>query len=227
MGRGVHNGIYITSSLNWSILLIVHFHDYNVWTTTMYGLDNWKFGPITHQMLIPGLMGWLSRWPHSYCFHYFLGEILFTQAEKLLPFFTPLPPTQDKSRNTHTHAHTQKLVVSLACAISFSIQFTSTIMLMSSSLQSFQFSFPQETISYTKTVGLNLIPPARRECRQATLIQKFLLLRLKKKTALNSLPRFIALSQQDFGTRTSFTASLNCIKLEQLDSPHPDGETKL
>lgn len=108
MGRGVHNGIYITSSLNWSILLIVHFHDYNVWTTTMYGLDNWKFGPITHQMLIPGLMGWLSRWPHSYCFHYFLGEILFTQAEKLLPFFTPSAPNLGQvKKHTHTCTYTE------------------------------------------------------------------------------------------------------------------------
>lgn len=40
MGRGVHNGIYITSSLNWSILLIVHFHDYNVWTRQ---LEVWAY----------------------------------------------------------------------------------------------------------------------------------------------------------------------------------------
>lgn len=40
MGRGVHSGIYIISALNWSILLVVHFYDYNVWTRQ---LEVWAY----------------------------------------------------------------------------------------------------------------------------------------------------------------------------------------
>lgn len=32
MGRGAHSGIYITSALNWSVLHVVYFYDYSVWT---------------------------------------------------------------------------------------------------------------------------------------------------------------------------------------------------
>lgn len=40
MGRGAHSGMYITSALKWSVLHVVYFYDYNVWTRQ---LEVWAY----------------------------------------------------------------------------------------------------------------------------------------------------------------------------------------
>lgn len=71
-----------------------------IFTTTMYGLDSWRFGPITQQMLTPGLTGWLCRWPYSYYFHYFWRNSADTSRET--PSFSYPSAPNVGLVNTHT-----------------------------------------------------------------------------------------------------------------------------
>lgn len=73
-----------------------------IFTTTVYGLDSWKFGPVTQQMLTPGHMGWLCRWPYSYYFHYFWEKICWIKQKNSF-LFLPLCPQRRISECTHTY----------------------------------------------------------------------------------------------------------------------------
>lgn len=84
-----------------------------IFTTTMYGLDSWRFGPITQQMLTPGHTGWLCRWPYSYYFHYFWEKFCWHKQKN------SLLPQHRICQHTHIHTHTEASCEFSVCHLIF------------------------------------------------------------------------------------------------------------